>query len=181
MKNNLKAFTLIELLVGITITIIIIIWLNSISLTNISEAQKVWIFYNKIRSNIESVTNYSLIWKAIDSNMNIPKYWKVNIDSNSAWVWLWTWQILVSYWSWTFQTHTWFSIKSPKFYAITNIQCSTLQNSKTNSNNIKLLIENWDIKISNCPNTNDKIVEFDIKYKNYKKHLKINSVNNIIN
>jgi prepilin-type N-terminal cleavage/methylation domain-containing protein len=181
MKNNLKAFTLVELIVAITIMVLIVLWINNISLNKISEAQKVWIFYNKLKSNIESTINYSLIWKSIDSSLNVPKFWEININSNSLWAWLWTWQIIVSYWNASFQTYTWFSVKSPNFYSITNIKCVDLQNNKSNDNDINLLIENWNIQITNCPNPDEKIIEFDVMYKKYTKHISINSINNVIN
>jgi type II secretory pathway pseudopilin PulG len=182
MKKKINAFTLTELLVAITISIILIIWMSRISLQNISEAQKVWIFYNKIRSNIETAINYSLIGKTVDNTLKVPKYWKVNINSNSLWTWMWTWSIIISYWSWTFTTHTGFSIKSPNFYSITNIKCSDLQNNNIdNETNIDLIIENWNISLSWCTNNNEKIIDFDILYKKYTKHININSVTNIIN
>jgi len=181
MKNNSKAFTLVELVVAIAITALIALWINNISLNKISESQKVWIFYNKVRSNIESTINYSLIWKSVDSNLNVPKFWKININNNPGWTWFWTWEILSSYWDTSFTTYTWFSIKSPNFYSITNIKCSDLQNNKTNVTNVNMLIEDWDIKIENCPNTDKKIVEFDIIYKKYTRHISINSVNDVIN
>jgi len=181
MKNKLKAFTLIEFVIAIAITAIIALWINNISLNKISESQKVWIFYNKVKWNIESTINYSLIWKSIDSNLNVPKYWKININNNSAGAWLWIWEINVSYWNSSFSNYNWFSIKSPNFYSITNIQCSDIQNNKTNVTTVDLLIENWNIKVENCPNTDEKMIEFDVIYKNYTKHLKINSVNNVIN
>ncbi len=182
MKKNITWFTLIELIIVMTITAILAIGASRINLSQIAEAQKVWIFLNKINSNITTAINNSLIWKWINANIDTPKFWKININSNWNWNWYWTWNIIVSYWSWTFQTASWLTIKAPKFYQITNIKCSNLDNTNsTSENNINLYVQNWDITLSWCTNTNAKILNFDVLYKNFKKHVKINSVNNILN
>jgi hypothetical protein len=180
MKKNNKAFTLLELLIIITITWIIALWINNMSIGRIADAQKIWIFQNKIRSNIETAINYSLIWKAIDSNMAVPKFWKININSDNNWSW--TWSVNVSFWSWTYQSYKWLTIISPNYYSISNIKCRDIKNtSSTNiSDNIDLFIENWNVSIPWCP-ADKKVLEFEMKYKNFKKIISINSVNNVIN
>ncbi len=176
-----KAFTLIELIVAITITAIMAIWINQISITKISDAQKVGIFLNQVRSNIETTINNSLTGKAIIW-MNVPKYWKITINNSYNWTWFWTWNLIIKFWSWTFQTSTWLTIKTKKFYSISNIKCINLKwDSTSNINSWTLNIENWNIiNINWCP-YNQKILKFDLKYKNFKKIISINSINNIIN
>ncbi len=176
-----KWFTIIEILIAITIVVLLIVWVNTSQITKISENQKIWIFKNKIKSNIETAINNSLAWKAVDNTLLVPKYWKIEINNNYNWAWFWTGNIRVSYGSWTFQPYTWLTIKPNMFYEINNIVCNNLTLSNENSvNKIDLLVNNWNITLSWCTDNDQKIITFDVIYKNLKKEIIINSVNNVI-
>ncbi len=176
-----KAFTLIEILVWITLITIIFLSLSRINLKNIWEAQKIWIMINKIKSNIETVINNSLTWKAINSSLYVPKIWDIKISKNDN-SWWWTWSVISYFLSWaTYKIYSWTTLKLPKFYEINKITCKDLNWSNINEKNIvDLLINNWEITLSWCTNTN-KLLNIEVKYKNFKKNIYINSVTNTIN
>jgi len=169
-----------EILIAITISAILAIWINSISIIKISESQKAWIFKNKVKNNIETAVNYSLAWKAVEADLWVPKYWKIEINNYNNWDGIWN--VIVSYWSWTFKTHTGLTIKPNKFYWINNITCDNLTwTNKTNESKVYLIIENWNITLSWCTDEDQKILNFNTFYKSHIKNISINSINNVIN
>jgi len=162
-----KAFTIVELLIAIAIIWIIVIWVSNLNFSNISDKQRMDSFYYKIKSEIETVKNNSLIWKAIDSSMTVPKEWKIDFASGST-------NINISY-SWA----TWINYKNiniEKLYKIKGIKCSP-SNSILATWNTWSLIINWiNLSLSWCSSPNDKTLIITTWYKEFEKKLEINTV-----
>jgi len=164
-----KAFTIIELLIAIAIIWIIVIWISNLNFNNISDKQRMDSFYYKIKSEIETIKNNSLIWKAIDSNMKVPKEWKIDFASGST-------NINISY-SWA----TWTNYKNiniEKFYKIKAINCINLSWSTWSlSWNTWSIIINWaNLSLSWCSSSNYKTLIITTWYKEFEKKLEINTV-----
>ena len=178
-KTNDKAFTLIELIVWITIILILAFAISNIDFNRLSNSQKLDISAWKIKSTYENIRNNALAWKAIWTNLEIPKYWKMNISKNN---------------SWTITTEAYddsdniiyTSVFVAKDYEISSIKCweykqdKSLYDEMTNTWTIKFSGINLKFDINsdlNCEQNKDKILEITIKNKVEKKVITINTLN----
>ena len=85
LSNWNKAFSLIELLVAISVIWLLALWTTSIDFNRLNNNQKIEIFTNKIKTNIESVRNKALSWKWIWTDLTVPQKW--SIDFSKMWSW----------------------------------------------------------------------------------------------
>jgi prepilin-type N-terminal cleavage/methylation domain-containing protein len=168
-----KAFTLLEIMV-----VIALIWIISFSITKInfnilSDKQRLnWFFY-KVKSNIETIENNALIWKAVNiwtttnPNLIVPNSWKINFSNTGSWK-------IVSYYKYQNTEHKYNEIIPKDFFQIEIY------------NNWTLLTDTWTILIKwgnltlTGITTNNKILKLKIKYKQLEKQLLINSISWVI-
>ncbi len=175
--NNKKWYSLVELSVIIAVITIIAIWASRINFNRLSSKQKLDIFSNKIISKIETTRNNALLWKWIWTNLVIPNKWKIEISSNNSWT------INSSYYDWT----NWYLynedslIVTSPFY-INNIRCSSLTGVISNLSwtTWSIFISWWDLSLSWCTNTNDKILELDVTFWSFRNRITINTLNWLI-
>lgn len=180
-KQKIKAFTLIELMVVIALIWIIALWISNINFNNLSDRQILdWFFY-KIKTNIETIKNNALIWKAIKNwtETFVPKMWR--IDFNSDWNWAWTWTIK------TYYSKDWIifnnilnnNISSEKFYGI---EIKNFWNILNTANWTWAILIEWN-KLSltwTILPTTDKELEIKVSYKNFDKVFTINTISWVI-
>ena len=179
-KTNDKAFTLIELIVWITIILILAFAISNIDFNRLSNSQKLDISAWKIKSTYENIRNNALAWKAIWTNLEIPKYWKMNISKNNNWT-----ITTEAYDDSNNIIYTW-SVFIPKDYEISSIKCweykqdKSLYDEMTNTWTIKFSGINLKLDINsdwNCDENKDKVLEITIKNKVEKKVITINTLN----
>ncbi len=170
MRQQKKAFTLIELLVVIAIIWIIILWASSLNFNAMSDKQKSnWFFY-KIKTNIETIQNNALIWKAILvwGDLEVPKKWR--IDFNNSWS-----GKIVSYYSIDWINFVEYNKILPKqFYEII-VKNNSLQLNTTWS----ILIVWWNLSLTWITSSR-KELEIKTRYKNFEKIFTINTISWVI-
>jgi hypothetical protein len=167
-----KAFTLIELIVWISIIWFISLWISRLYWSNIPDRQRLDIFTNKIVWVVDSVKNYSLVWKWIWVDLVTPQYFKIEISTGSY---------IKTYYN-TWFTDILFSALSidnfGEYYKINNIVCKNLDLTNTSStNNIKISYQWSNISLSWCIDNYQKIVDIELFYKWFEKTLRLNTIN----
>jgi len=168
--NNKKAFTLIEILVVIAIIWILIFWVSNIDFGNTSDKQRLESFYYKVKSEIETIKNNSLVWKWIWISLIVPKEWKIDFSSGA--------NTIPTYYSWV----TWINynhIKVENLYKIKSIICSNLDWTSTwnlSWNTWSVIISWLNISLSWCTDLNYKSLKITTWYKELEKTLEINTV-----
>ena len=178
-KKN-KAFTLIELIVWITIMWVLAFAISNIDFNRLSNKQKLDIFAWKIKTTYETVRNNALAWKAVGTNLVIPKKWNINFSKNNSWT------IIIETYDNTNNILESSKLLIPNNISIESIKCweywedKTLYDEMTNTwtiefswINIKLNL-NWDWS---CDWNKDKILEIDIKDKVETKKITLNTLN----
>jgi len=170
MNYTKKWFTLLEIMIVIALIWIIALWASKINFNSLSDRQRVDGFFYKIKTNIETIQNDALIWKAIklpDNSVIVPKKWKIDF-SNS-----WSWIIVNNYFDWN-NYKKYSGIKPDKFYEI------IIKNNNTNLiDTWSLLIEWWNLSLT-WITSNNKILEIEAKYKNFSKIFIINTISWVI-
>lgn len=181
-KNNLKAFTLIELMVVIALIWILIWWANFLSFNNISSKDKLETKVIKIISNIETIRNNALLWKWIWQNLIVPEKYKIDFSTS------WSWKINYYYFSGAISDFVKYNFdkenKLDKFESISSIKCLKLDwslwTNLTTSQTWTIIIEWANMTLTwNCDNTT-KILELNIKRKQFSKKININTVSWLI-
>lgn len=174
-KNNKKAFTIIELLVWITIISLITLWITKLYSSDIPDRQKLDLFTNKVIWIFDTVKNYSLVWKWIWLNLDTPKYFEIELSN--------TWDYLKTYYStwWTSKIYYTQMSLFPfwEHFSIYSLRCNNLTlNDPSNPINDTIFIkyEWWNISLSWCTNSYQKIIDFEFYYKWFKKSLRLNSI-----
>jgi len=166
-----KAFTLIELIVWISIIWFVSLWITRLYWSNIPDRQRLDIFSNKIVWIIDSVKNYSLVWKWIGIDLITPKYFKIEISTGSY---------LKTYYN-TWSTDNLFDPLSisnfGEYYNIKNISCKNLDLSNVISTNTVQISYEWsNITLSWCNDNLQKIVDIQLFYKWFDKILRLNAI-----
>jgi prepilin-type N-terminal cleavage/methylation domain-containing protein len=166
-------FTLIELLVVIFIIGVITLSATNINFHSLNDKQKLDIFVNKVTAHFEEIRNNSLLWKAVGTNIEIPKEWKIEISRN------WSGSIRTYYNTWVWIEHN--KVKFEKLYEIKTIQCLSLDGTFTHNITWTWIIQ---IKWSNlnlsweCSDPRLKKIKTIIQYKNlFEKTFEINTIN----
>lgn len=176
---NKKAFTLTELLVIIVIITIITLSVMSIDYSKLTDKQKLDIFTNKVVSSYEWVRNYSLIWKWVWVNLDLPNTWKIEY-----WVSSW-WEIVSSYSTWwSFVKYDDFSILPDNNYSISSIDCVDRNLTAINTSLVStwiVLFQWWNISFSwSCALENVSKLKLNINFAWNIKPIYINSLNWIV-
>ncbi len=180
MKKNLpSAFTLIELLVVIAIISIIALWITKLNFNTISDKQKLKIVATKIISNFETVRWNALMWKGIWEELNVPDSYRINFSTT------WSWSITTQYLSWTLQTYTDIVPLSfwTNFNEISKFNCLKLDKTlNTASTSTGVIIIEWgSLTLTGaCNQPSSKILELEIKRKQWTQTIQINTLNGLI-
>lgn len=166
-----KAFTLIELIVWIAIISLISLWISKLYWSNIPDKQRLDLFTNKLIWIIDSVKNYSLVWKWIWTNLETPKYFKIELS---------TWSYLKTYYN-TWTTDIYYPLMSINpfndFYEIHSIKCIRLdESSSTPVSDLSITYEWSNITLSWCSDNYEKIVDIELYYKWFKNKLRLNAI-----
>jgi len=182
MNKNKSAFTLIELLIVIAITWIIALWIWKLNFKNISDRQRLdWFFY-KVKTNIETIQNNALIWKAVNiwtqssPKLKVPTKWEIDFSN------FWSWKIISYYFTWaTNSTKKEFDSIIPANFQSINTICKNRWTDTWNINwTWELIINWWNLTLSWACSDNLKILELTIKYKQFEKKLDINTISWVI-
>jgi prepilin-type N-terminal cleavage/methylation domain-containing protein len=180
-KSN--AFTLIELMVAITIISILALWIMNIDFNKLSNRQKLEIYTNNIKTNIENTRNKALLWKAVLSwaTLEIPNKWQIDFSKS------WSWTIITKAISVDDNILKSDSFQMNWIYSMTSLKCWKYNDTVINYNDITLTwtIEfNWmNLKLSDSNTDCDsasKILLFNIKSINNSKTIKIDTLNWLI-
>lgn len=170
-------------MVVITLIWIIALWANSLNFWKLSDRQKLdWFFY-KIKTNIETVTNNALIWRAIDDGwtMKVPKLWRIDFNWDYNWNWTWT---IKTYYSinWTiFTSFTENDANPENFYSIEINDWSNVLDTSWTNQTWWILIEWWNLSLTWAwIDSNSKVLEIKAKYKNFEKVFTINTISWVI-
>jgi hypothetical protein len=136
-------------------------------------------FSNDVYSNIEKIRNNAILWKWIWSwTFVYPDKWIIKI---STWWTSWTIRWYFSSW-WILQDYSDFKVNFINQYSkISKLICYDIK--KTNPNihsNIDIEITWNAISLSWCTIPNNKILDIETNYKNFKKIVRINTINWII-
>lgn len=169
-------FTLIELMVWISIITIIIIASSKIDFNKMSDRQKANIFASNIRSDIETVKNYALIWKWIGTGLTVPDEWKISISTNNSWT------LETSYLSlWVRNRLDEYSINWDTFNKIKELSCEKLDwSSVLAMTGGTIIFNSWNMTLTWCTNNIHKIINIKTSYKNFENNLSLNTVNWVI-
>lgn len=172
MKKKIMAFTLIEILLVISIIWMMTLWVSRLYMNVNSDKQNLNIFTVKFSSIIDTVKNYSLVWKWIWNNLVTPDSYTIRI---STW-----WYITTYYNTWTSDI-VFNELTIPSFdlnYKVNFITCRTITYTSPSKKSVIDIIFKWsDITLSWCTNfTTQKVVDFNIMYKWFSKNLRFNSV-----
>ena len=169
MKKINKAFTLLEIMVVIALIWIIAFAVSKFNFNGLTNRQKLDSFFYKIKTNIETIQNNALIWKAIKNwtDAFVPEKWKIDFNNS------WSWKIISNYYDWS-QYKFFSKIIPKKFYSIKIYNNWNLLNDTWS-----LLIEWWNLSLT-WINTNNKILEITAKYKNFEKKFTINTISWVI-
>lgn len=179
MKKNKNWFSLVELM--ITIAVISIIWIVALKLNfnNLIDNQKSLMFSNDIYSNIEKVRNNALLWKWVWSWTFIyPDKWVIKV-----WTWWTNWTITWHFYTWwVLQNYDEFKVNFiDENSKISKLTCYDITKSNPNNiTNIDIEIIWNSISLSWCSNPNNKILDIETSYKNFKKIVRINTITWII-
>ena len=180
-KQKKYAFTLIELLVAIAIISIIILWTSNINFNKISDKQKLEWFFYKIKTNIETVANNALIWKAIkfpDNSISVPRKWKIDFNNSNSGI------IQTYYYDWiNYNIYNENNITTNNFNSI-NTSCESFNEvyNKKLTDTWSIIIEWWKLSFtwsSDCLQ-GQKILKIETKYKNFSKTFTINTISGVI-
>lgn len=184
MNYKKKAFTLIELIVWIAIIAIITLWITKLYWSNIPDKQKLDLFTNKIIWIIDSVKNYSLVWKWIWNDLETPKYFRIELSTWVLSAGTFTWSYLKTYYN------TWSSdvlydemtIKTfNEFYNIRSLKCQKLDLSGDEYISKISVIFKWSsASFSWCSDNYHKIVDINLWYKWFNKIIRLNALNWVV-
>lgn len=172
--QNKYWFTLIELLIAIAIISIMTLSISSINYDRLSSKQKNEIFINKIKTDFETIRNYSLSGKWIWTELIVPEKWQIDFSNTSSW------KIETKYMSgWTLYTYN--NLNFIDWKEISFIKCLRL--NKTEDNEITSWT--WIIKIEwdkliltwSCNITTSKILQIWVSFRWNEEILNINTLN----
>lgn len=175
MFYNKKAFTLIELLVWITILGLLTMWITKLYSSNIPDKQKLDLFTNKFVWTIDSIKNYSLVWKWIWSNLETPKYFKIELSKSWSYLKTFynTWWLSDIYYNQFSLDPFW------EYYDIYSISCKNLDLTNTDiitSWNMSIIYEWTNIVLSWCTDSYQKVVDIELYYKWFKNIIRLNTI-----
>ncbi|MFA5916742.1 MAG: type II secretion system protein [Candidatus Gracilibacteria bacterium] len=187
MNYKKRAFTLIELLVGITIIGIISLGVAKLYGSNIPDKQKLDLFTNKIIGIIDSVKNYALVGKGIGTNLETPKYFKIELSTGGLSAGTFTGSYLKTYYNTgsTYESYDEMSINSfNEFYNIHSIKCKKIDDltdslDATNGK-VDIIFEGSNTTLSGCTNNYYKIVDIELYYKSFRKVIRLNALSGVI-
>ncbi len=171
-KNKRKwAFTLLEIMVVIALMWILAIWVTNLNFNSIWDKQRLdWFFY-EIKTNIETIKNNALIWREIKdgSNVIIWNKWQIDFSNSGSGI------IKTYYYNWSTKKNY------PLYDTIpeANYEIS-FKNSGTGLTSTWSIIIEWKDLILDKPDSNDKKIEVEIKYKASKKTFNINGISWVI-
>lgn len=184
MKKNKKWFTLIELIVVISLLAIITIASTKMNFNKNIEKQNSLMFANEIHSNIEMIRNNSLLWKWVSDGIDIihPTKWNIHI---STWIvntwnhWIIKWQYSTG---WTFAKYNDFEVKFIDTHSyISKLTCYDINKTTSSTqNNIDIEVIGSTLSFSWCTAPNNKILEIQSEYKSFRKKIRLNSLNGVI-
>lgn len=176
MKKNKKWFSLIELLIVMVIIWIIALWANKINFNNLADNQNNMMFSNDVYSNIEKVRNNSLLWKWVVNwtSMQYPDKWVISIWTLGA---NWTISWMYSTW-WTLKNYSDFKVNFIDTHSkINKLTCYDItKNNPSVKSSIDIEIIWSSLSISWCTTPNNKILDIETGYKNFKKVIRINAI-----
>jgi hypothetical protein len=181
MKKFKLWFTLLDITVGIALIWIIIIWVIKLNFNSLSNKQRLdWFFY-KIKTNIETVRNNTLIWKILkDSDkIIISEKWQIDFNNSGSGV------IKTYYYNnnWIKKDFSNYNIIPEKHYSIST-KCAKLDNSSEEllTSTWNIMIEWWNLSFTwwwSCGSTK-KVLKIEVKYKEKIKKFTINTVSWVI-
>lgn len=180
MKNyRRRGFTLIEILVAISIISILSIGASQVNWSRISEAQKIDSYRGDIKTAIEEVRNNALIGKWIGNTLEVPVNWQIDMTTGQA-GWLRTKYLLE--WAGSYSNFDTINIPSDEFYSISEIRCLQIDRSvnETISGTVTLSFTWGTMGIIGCSDSNSKILEFDLSYKQFQKSISFHGITGTI-
>lgn len=133
-------------------------------------------FNRKVLSNIESIKNYSLIWKAINISSNLvnPTYWKISLST----AWSWTINTFYTTWATSTWTYTNYNELTPTIltnYSISYLWCWTLGEVYTSTWSVDITFQWSQMTLSWC-SINQPLLKLKTKFKWDEKEIFINSI-----
>lgn len=172
MNYQKNAFTLVELIVWIAIIWLISLWITNMYSSNLPDRQKLDLFTNKVVWIIDSVKNYSLVWKWIWTDLITPNYFKMELSRSGSY--------LKTFFN-TWGTDIYYSPMSinpfDTYYNINSIKCIWLDYSSWAVVDDISITYNWsNITLSWCLNNYQKIIDLELAYKWFKKTIRLNSI-----
>lgn len=173
MNYQKNAFTLVELIVWIAIIWLISLWITNMYSSNLPDRQKLDLFANRFVWIIDSVKNYSLVWKWIWTELVTPNYFKMELSRTGSY--------LKTFFN-TWGTDVYYPPMSinpfDTYYKIYSIKCISLDLSSWDQVDDISITYNWsNITLSWCLNDYQKIVDLELAYKvRFKKTIRLNSI-----
>lgn len=175
MKKNTSGLTLIELVVAVGLIWLLFLAFSWVNFNKNIDNQKANEFYWQILSHIETIKNYSLLWKWVGTNLLTPNKWTLRINNNNIQTYFQTGS--------TPELFTGSSVSFDNFENIWPIRCTYLDGSNPEiPTSIDIDIQGTQMIFTGstlCTN-NHKILEIQTNYKNISKKILINSVSGII-
>jgi hypothetical protein len=179
MKKLKLGFTLLEITVAIALIWIIIIWGTKLNFNSLSNKQRLdWFFY-KIKTNIETVKNNTLIWKTL-KNWNkiiVSEKWQIDFNNSGSGI------IKTYYYDRNFnkKEYNFYDTIPKKYYSI-NTTCKKINSKETQElKGTGSIIINWsNLKLTSWCSSDEKELKIKIKYKNKEKRFTINTISWVI-
>ncbi len=177
MNYKKNAFTLIELIVWIAIIGILSLWIKNLYWNSIPDKQKLNLFTTKLVWIINTVKNYSLVWKWIWTTLETPIYFKMKISKS----WSGSLETYYNTWATDFLYEPLSITNFDQYYSIQSIQCKSLDLIASWSiSNVDISFEWSNITLSWCIDNYHKIIDINLLYKGFKKIIRLNGISWVV-
>ncbi|MCP4523954.1 MAG: hypothetical protein GY828_07095 [Candidatus Gracilibacteria bacterium] len=176
MKINTRkyAFTLAELMVVIAVIMIVGTAAARLDFNYISDGQRITGLNNDLISQFETIRNYSLLGKGVDTSIGVPDMWKIEyslVGSGTSQV---SYNMTGSSWIQFPEKH----IFTQGGFYFEGIECHDITGASTSVSSGALEFSGPNIEIIGCSNA--KKLSFQTNYKIQKETLTINSITGIM-
>lgn len=166
-------FTLIELLITIAIITILFWAANQLDFNRIGNNERIQIFNTKILSHYETIRNNALLWKWIDTTIEVPDKWKIEYSITGSWV------INSQYSTGSWIDFNEYTPNIPEKYSIENIACFDLDGNVADNNwpQAEIIFDWNDISLNGTCLTSARILQFETHFLGHVQTFRINVLN----